>query len=173
MNNRKIPITRVNKWFDSTDFKLEIEMGREFIEGDLNQVVILYQVDREASETDALYGEANQSEIRYKTPVELKIVGRIMEPDNKVYNTETGSLRHLQDGQLVFGIYQSQLEELKIDITYGDYIGYAVTETEMRFYSVVNNGAKAYDNAHTIMGYRSAYRTITCAPIDDSEFSGL
>ena len=171
-NKNKIPITRNNRFYSSEDFALDIEMGEEMI-SDTNQVVVLYQVDRGATETDALYGEANQSEIRYKTPVEIKCVARIMPPENKTYNSDGGSMRVLNDGQLVFGVYQSHLKELNIDLNYGDYISYAVSETEMRFYSIVNDSAKSYDNAHTIMGYKSAFRTITCAPIDDTEFSAL
>jgi hypothetical protein len=170
--NKKIPITRNNKWMSKEDFDLEVQYGREFVESDLNQTVVLYRVDREASQTDALYGEANKSEIRYKTPVELKVIGRIMEPENKTYN-DNGSLNYLQPGQFVFGVYQAQLDELQCEIIYGDYVGYAVTETEMVFYSVVNPGQVNYDNQHTIFGYLPAFRTITCAPLQDDEFNGI
>ena len=170
---KKIPITRSNKWLDSVDYQLEIQYGREFIESDLNQTVVLYRVDREASQTDALYGEANKSEIRYKTPVELKVIGRIMEPENKSYNSDSGSLNYLQPGQFIFGLYQAQLDELQCEIIYGDYIGYAVTETEMVYYSVVNAGQINYDNQHTIFGYLPAFRTITCAPVLEDEFNGI
>ena len=39
--NRKIPITRVNKFFSQDDFDLEKEFGREWLEGDINIKVIL------------------------------------------------------------------------------------------------------------------------------------
>jgi hypothetical protein len=46
-------------------------MGREAIEGDGNFTVILYQVDRELTEYDSVYGEASKDGIRYSPPVEL------------------------------------------------------------------------------------------------------
>jgi hypothetical protein len=173
MNNKKItPITRINKFFSEEDYFLEISMGREAIEGDGNFTVILYKVDRQMSQFDNLYGEAVKDGIRYYPPVELKVVPILDQAENKTYNSD-GMARYIQDGKLTFGIYQAQLEEQNIDIGYGDYIGYPVTETEIRYFSVVNDGVKNFDNNHTIMGYKGAFRTVICAPVDGSEFRGL
>jgi hypothetical protein len=173
MNNNKItPITRINKFFSEEDFNLEISMGREAIEGDGNFTIILYRVDRENSESDNLYGEAPKDGIKYFAPVELKVIPIMAEPENKAYNGN-GSLRYLQDGRFTFGIYDAQLNEAETQISYGDYIGYPVTETDIRYFSVVNDGVKNYDNKHTIMGYKGAFRTVICAPVDASEFRGV
>lgn len=169
---RRIPINRNNKFFSMEDFNLEISMGREAIEGDGNFVVILYRVDREMTESDDLYGEAVKDGIRFFPPVELRVVPILNEAENKAYNTGAGSLRYLDDGQLTFGIYEAQLAELDVELSYGDYIGYPVTETEVRFFSVVNDGIKNYDNTHTIMGYKGAFRTVKCATVDENEFRG-
>lgn len=173
MSNRRIPINRVNKFFSQEDFDLEISFGREAIEGDGNFVVILYRVDREMTESDDLYGEAVKDGIRFFPPVELRVIPILAEAENKAYNSGSGSMRYLQDGQLTFGIYDAQLAELDIELSYGDYIGYPVSETEVRYFSVVNDGVKNYDNSHTIMGYKGAFRTVLCAPVDESEFRGL
>lgn len=173
MKNSKItPITRINKFFSEEDFLLEINMGREAIEGDGNFTVILYRVNREMTEFDDLYGEGTKDGIRFYPPIELKVIPILAEPENKSYNND-GSARYLQDGPLTFGIYQSQLKEEDIDINYGDYIGYPITETEIRYFSVSNDGKKNFDNAHTIMGFKGAFRSITCAPVDANEFRGL
>ena len=170
---RKIPINRINKFFSNEDFNLDISMGREAIEGDGNFVVILYRVDRENTSSDDLYGEATKDSIKFFPPVELKVAPILEEAENKVYNSGSGGLRYLQDGNLSFGIYESQLAELDVQLSYGDYVGYAVSETEVRYFSVTNDGVKNYDNKHTIMGYKGAYRTVKCAPVDEQEFRGL
>ena len=170
---RKIPITRVNKFFSDREFELELGFGREAIEGDGNFTVILYRVDRINTASDNVYGEAAMDEIKYLPPIELKVVPIMNEPENKAYNSGAGSLRYLQDGQFTFGIYESQLTHLDVDISFGDYIGYPVTESEVRFFSVANDGRKNYDNKHTILGYKGAFRTVVCAPVDDNEFRGL
>lgn len=170
---RKIPITRNNKFFGFEDFRLETEMGREAIEGDGNFVVILYRVDKENTQSDSIYNEAETDGIAFFPPVELRVIPTLAEASNKAYNQSSGSLRYLEDGQLSFGIYEDQLTELETDVSYGDYIGYAVTETDVRYYVVVNDGRKNYDNKHTIMGYKGAFRTVLCAPADPNEFRAL
>jgi hypothetical protein len=173
MSNKRIPINRVNKFFSEEDFELEISFGREAIEGDGNFVVVLYRVDRDMTSSDDIYGEARKDEIRFYAPVELRVIPILSEPENKAYNSSSGSLRYLQDGQLTFGIYDAQLNDLDVTLNYGDYIAYAVTEQEIRYYTVVNDGVKNYDNKHTIMGYKGAFRTVTCAPTDENEFRGF
>lgn len=173
MANKKItPITRSNKFFSGEDFDLEISMGREAIEGDGNFTLILYRVDREMTESDSLYNEASKDGIRFFPPVEIKVLPLLAESVNSSYN-KNGTLRFIQDGQLLFGIYDSQLSELDTTISYGDYIGYPISETEIRYFSVVNDGVKNYDNKHVLMGYKAATRTILCAPVDASEFRGV
>lgn len=173
MPNKRIPINRVNKFFSEEDFILEQQMGREAIEGDGNFVVVLYRVDRDMTSSDDIYGEARKDEIRFFPPVELRVIPILGEPENKAYNSGAGSVRYLQDGQLTFGIYDAQLNDLDTELSYGDYIGYAVTEQEVRYFTVVNDGVKNYDNKHTIMGYKGAFRTVTCAPVDENEFRGF
>jgi len=173
MSKNRIPINRINKFFSNEDFDLEISMGRESLEGDGNFVVILYRVDRENTASDDLYGEAAKDDIKFFPPVELRVIPTLEEAENMVYNSNSSSLRYIQDGNLFFGIYESQLAELDVQLSYGDYIGYPVSETEVRFFSVVNDGVKNYDNKHTIMGYKGAYRTVKCSSVDENEFRGL
>ncbi len=173
MKNSKItPITRINKFFSEEDFILEVNMGREAIEGDGNFTIVLYRVDRQNSEFDNLYGESTKDGIRFFPPVELKVIPILAEPENKSYNPN-GTARYLQDGQFTFGIYVAQLNEEEVDISFGDYIGYAVTEKDIRYYNVVNDGKKNFDNKHTIMGYKGAFRTIVCAATDSGEFRAI
>lgn len=168
---RKVPIKRINKFFSGRDFDLEIQMGREAMEGDGNFTVILYRVDRETSQVDDIYGEANANELNYLPPVEIYIIPIISSPENKTYSD--GHLRRLEDGNLKFIVYSKHLKELNVDILVGDYIGYPIDETEMVYFSVSNAGEKNYDNAHTIMGYKGAYRVIECTFANEDEFNGM
>ena len=170
---RRIPINRNNKFFSEEEYNLEIEMGREAIEGDGNFVVILYRVDRENTESDDVYEEAVKDGIAFFPPVELRVIPMIDEAENSSYNPGAGSLRYLEDGNLTFGIYEAQLAELDVELNYGDYIGYPVSETEVRFFSVSNDGVKNWDNKHTIMGYKGTFRTVQCTPVSEDEFRGL
>lgn len=172
MTNRRIPITRINKFYSDNDFDLDVEMGREAIEEDNNFTVVLFRVDRQNTLFDDVYGETTEDGVRFKTPIELKVIPTIEEAANTSYNSN-GSQRNLEDGNLSFEIFQKQLDDLGIEITYGDYVGYSISEDVMRYYSVSNDGVKNYNNANTIMGYKSAYRKVTCTPTNKDEFRGL
>ena len=171
MSNKKIPIKRINKFFSEEDFQLEIEMGREAIEGDGNFTVILYRVDRESTQTDDIYNEASAKDINFYPPVELYVIPIIEAPENKTYNDS--SMRYLEDGNFTFEIYSQQLKELDLDVSLGDYIGYPIDETEIIYFSVTNAGEKNYNNKHTIMGYKGAFRTIECTIANEDEFNGI
>lgn len=171
-NKPRIPINRIKKWYSDMEFDLDIQMGREAIEEDNNLTVVLFRVDRNTTNYDDLYGEAKKDGVRYKTPIELQVMLTIEESSNEAYNSN-GTQRNLEGGNLSFGIYQEQLMEKGVDIAYGDYIGYAINETEMRYFTVVNEGLKNYDTKHTIMGYKSGFRSIVCTPANPDEFKGL
>ena len=149
-SNKKVPIERLNKFFSQDDFDLEIDFGREWLEGDINIKVILYRVDRE-----------NTTIVSFNMAT----------PANKSYNTD-GSMRYLEYGTLTLGVYQEQLDDLGVDINYGDFIGYPESETNIKYFTVSNNGKIFSDNAHTIGGFKGLYRTITCVPTDLDEFNG-
>jgi|TARA_R110000868_G_scaffold111993_1_gene301920 hypothetical protein len=169
--NKQIPINRSNKFFSGDDFDLEIDFGREWLEGDINIKVILFQVDRQNSLTDSLYGEAEKDGITFKPPVEISVNFKMDEPTNKAYNSD-GSMRYKEHGNVTFGVYQKHLKELEVDITYGDYIGYQEDETKIKYFTVANDGKVNSDNKHTINGYKGFYRTVVCVPTSEDEFNG-
>jgi hypothetical protein len=171
MSNRKIPITRLEKFFGSEDFGLEQNMGREWLEGDMNFTLVLYRVDRQKTKTDDVYGETEEDGIKFLPPVEFRGYVTIELPDNQNY--ANSNLSQMEPGNLKVGVYQDSLDELQIDIEYGDYIGYYETVDRVRYYSVVNDGRVVSDNKHTYGGFKPFYRSIIGAPVNDGEFRGI
>lgn len=167
----KLPITRLSKFFSKDDFDLHMELGQEYLHGDLNMKLVLYRVDRTKSKKDDLYSEAGKDEVVYFPPVEFNGLVRVEEPTNKAYNS--GLARYLEPGNINVSVYIAHLEELGIDINYGDYIGYPESEGRIRYYTVVNNGKVVADNKHSHFGFRPSYRTIVCAPTQENEFRGI
>ena len=171
MSGRKIPITRLEKFFGAEDFDLDIAMGREWLEGDMNFRLVLYRVDRQKTKTDDVYGETVEDGIKFHPPVEFKGYVQVEQPENQDYGQSRMS--QMEPGNLKVGVYQESLDELGIDIDYGDYIGYYETESRVRYYTVVNDGRVVSDNRHTYGGYKSFYRSIVASPVNDNEFRGL
>lgn len=171
MSNRKIPITRLEKFFGSEDFALEQSMGREWLEGDMNFTLVLYRVDRQKTKTDDVYGETEEDGIKFLPPVEFRGYVTIEQSENQDY--ANSRMSQMEPGNLKVSVYQKTLDELNIDISYGDYIGYYETEKRVRYYSVVNDGRVVSDNKHTYGGFKPFYRSIVAAPVNDGEFKGL
>jgi hypothetical protein len=171
MSDKRIPITRVNKFFGDEDFRLHESLGMEYLSGNLNFTLVLFRVDRSKSNVDDVYGEAAEEEIRFFPPVEFKGLVNISAPTNDSY--AGGLMRYMESGNLTISVYIKELEQLGVDITYGDYIGYPEREDFIRYFTVVNDGKVVSDNAHTILGYKSFYRTIVCTPTSTNEFNGI
>jgi hypothetical protein len=172
MAKKKFPISRMNKFYDETDFSLENEMAREYIEGDLNIVVVLFQVDKIESEKtgDDVYGEVDGDKIKFKAPKELNV--RItLEPSVPNTSYAGGHVQYSDYGNLSFTVFMDHLKELDVDISYGDYIGYPDREDNIKYFTVSDDGRVNSDNTHTRLGYKSYYRSITCVTADLDEFN--
>lgn len=167
----KLPITRLNKFFSQDDFDINVQMGQEYLHGDLNMKLVLYQVDRSKTDTDDVYMEVGKDEIKFFPPVEFNGLVRIEEPKNSSY--KNGVVRYSEPGNLTISVYIKHLEELNIDIRYGDFIGYSDTEDKIRYYTVTNDGKVTSDNKHKMFGFKPHYRTITCVPAQENEFRGV
>ena len=171
MTQKRVPITRLNKFFSEEDFNLEIEMGMEWQMGDMNFTVVLYRVDRQRTNNDDVYGEALTEGIQFLAPVELKGLVKIEAPTNSDYGTS--KLSQIEPGNMTFSVYQSHLDQLAVEISLGDYLGYYESEDKVRYYSVVNDGRITSDLKHTYGGYKKYYRTIIAAPVTNDEFNGI
>ena len=90
--NNKLPITRMSKFLSQDDFDLNIQMGQEYLHGDLGLKLVLYRVDRQKTENDDVYAEVGTDEIKYFPPVEFYGLVKIEEPKNATY--KTGLLRY-------------------------------------------------------------------------------
>ena len=166
-----VPITRLGKFFGGEDYTLDVGMGQEWLEGDMNFTVVLYRIDRYKTKTDDVYGEVLEDGIQFLAPIELKGYVQVLAPTNKFLGSSR--VEQLEPGNMKFSIYQKQLDDLGVEIFMGDYLGYYETESKVRYYTVSDDGKVVSDNKHTYGGYKSFYRTITATYVSDNEFRGL
>ena len=147
---KRVPISRLGKFFGSEDFDLDINMGEEWLVGDLNFTCILYRIDRNKNKVDDVYGEALSDGIKFLPPAQFNAYVQVMAPENK--NLGTSKIEQFEPGNIKISVYQKTLDDLVIDISYGDYIGYYETESKVRYYTVNNDGRVVSDNKHTYAG---------------------
>lgn len=170
---KRVPINRNNLFFSEASYQFELSLGKNYLEQDVNQTVVLFEVDLEKTNLNNTYHESKKDGIVFKTPKELHVLYEIQAPTLQAYNTTKNVGSYIKSGQLTFGIYQETLDELEAEIKVGDYIGVLVNPTHMEYFTVVNDGRNNYDNQHTMYGYKSLWRDIVAAPVDENEFKGI
>lgn len=168
----KIPVTRLNKYYTDDDFRMDLESARDIIEGDGNNMVILYRIDHVNTNSDDIYGESNINEVRYLPPVELKVIVTVDPADIKTYNNN-GTLRNETYGNLSFIVIEQQLIEKQVNISYGDIIGYSDRENNLKYFSVSNPNYINTSTEQLFLGYRPYAREVVCVTINDDEFNGV
>lgn len=169
-NVRRVPINRNSLFYDAEMFDLEREIGKDYIEQDMGQTIILYQVDADKTETDAVYGETDPNSVVYKTPVEIPCVYKIEEPELKSYDKTKQLGTYMKTGKITIGVYPETLQELNVEAKKGDYIMVQVTPEHSEYFvlNAINNG---YANAHSLWGVTRLWITWEGYSVDSSEFS--
>lgn len=170
-NIKRVPVNRNNLFYSDESFDFDVEIGKNYIEQDMNQTAVLYQVDVAANNINSTYGETSSNNIQFKTPVEFHCVYKIEEPELKSYDKTKNIGTYMKTGKLTIGVYEATLIELGIDIKKGDYIGIQINPGHMEFFSVTNEGKNNYSNAKTMFGRIPFFREINCFPVDASEFT--
>lgn len=160
-------------FFSKSDFDFEMELMRDYLEQDMNQTVVLFEVDLPKTNVNDLYHEASKKDIRFKSPIELTVRYEIKDSEMKSYDKTTNKGVYAKPGNLEFTILNSTLEEVGRDIKRGDYIGVQITSDEMLYFTVFDDGkVSSYANSHTLYGVKPYYREIKCNYVDPSEFEG-
>jgi len=169
MKNKSI--NRLNKFFDDKDYQLEVELGREFLEGDSNVFIILHKVDKQKTKVDDLYGETEEDGIVIEKSIKIPGFVNILNSDNQ--DLVNSSMTQKEPGNMEFSVYIKTLEELKINFDYGDYIEYIENDGVSRYYSVVDDGRVITDSELSYHGYKPFFRKIIASPTSNNEFKGI
>lgn len=171
-NNYRTPITRNNLFYSPSDFDLETDIVMGYMEEDLNQTVVVYQVDREKTGMNAVYQESTGN-VKYKSPKEIPCIYEIKDAEIKAYDSQSNNGVYTINGGLTVHVLEKVLEKYDCDIRRGDYIGVLVDTNRMVYFSVVNDGKINTANSLYIGAHKPAYRVVTASPTTSDEFNGL
>ena len=76
--NLSTPLTVGNKFYSEDDFQYETDLMMEYLEGDLNQTIVLYAVDRIKTNLNTVYketrnnGEGSSHRLRFRACSRLR-----------------------------------------------------------------------------------------------------
>lgn len=169
---RRVPITRNGLFYDREQFQFDMDLGKEYIEGDVGQRIVLYSVDIPRTNSNDLYGEANNEQITYAPPIEIPCIYEIEAAELRSYDKQKNMANFQKGGKLKFSVYTSTLLDYGRDIKAGDMIGVQASETEMLYYTVDNDGRNNYDNGKTLFGTVPVVRDFIASPVEKSIFNG-
>ena len=151
MANNKLQLpSKTNMFYSEDDFIFETEMVEGYIEEDLNQSVVLYEIDRRKTNVNAIYKEATSGNIRYKAPKEIPCMYEIKDSEIKSFDGKSSNGVYTQDGNLVLYVLVKTLKKYNADIKRGDYIGVQIDTNRMKYFTVVNDGKVNSSNTHLI-----------------------
>jgi hypothetical protein len=171
-NPVKIPIKRNHLFYGEQDFKFEEDIFKTYLEQDINQTLIYYEVDLEKTNLDKVYSESKKNGIVFKTPIEFHCLYNIDEPETKPYDNSKNMGINIKPGKLTFEVMNITLSEHNINPKIGDYIGVVIDVDKIVFYQIESDFKVNYDNLHTLYGYKPISRSYTCSWVDPNQFDG-
>lgn len=159
-----------SRFFDKSDFNLEIEIGRDYLKQDIPASVMFYKVDYKKTKTHALYGESRASEKVVLPPIQLQV--RFTVEDSEGGYLQGGEVSRHFAGDLIFTIYEDEIREKNVDIQRGDYIGIKNGKGNTQYYEIYDADIMNVANNRTIGGLESYYKKIKCTVVDKDVFNG-
>ena len=164
-----LPVSRNKMFYSEDDFVLENDIVLEYLEGDLNQTVVVYPVDREKTQINAISQSAVNG-IRFKNPIEIPCMFEIEDSELKTFDRKTSNGVYALTGNLTVIVSVKTLEKYECEINRGDYIGVYVEEGRMVYFAVTDDGKVNTSNKNYIGAYKPGWRKITASP--QTEFNG-
>ncbi len=171
-NNHRLPVNRNNLFYSEDDFELETDIVMGYMEEDLNQTVVVYEVDRVKTNVDDIYKDA-VDKIRFEMPHEIPCMYEIKDSELKSYDTKSQNGVYAISGNLTVYTMPKILEKYGCDIKRGDYLGVLADNNRMAYFVVTDDGKINYSNQSHVGAYRPAYRIIQATPVTDEEFKGI
>ena len=170
-NNGNItPVNRNNLFYSEEDFSFETDLVEGYLEEDLNQTVVVYEVDRKRTNVNEIYKEAKKDTIRFKPPKEVPCMFEIEDAQLNAFDSKSNTGAYQVSGNLKLYVMPKTLEKFKCDITRGDYVAIQIDTNRMSYFTVTDDGKVNNTNKNVIGAYKVGWRTISAAPAQ--EFKG-
>lgn len=170
-NGNIMPINRNNLFYSAEDFEFETDLIDGYLEEDLNQTVVVYEVDRKRTNVNDIYKEAKKDTIRFLPPNEIPCLFEIQDAQLNAFDSKSNTGTYQVSGNLTVYVTTKILEKYKCDIKRGDYLAIQIDEHRMSYFTVTDDGKVNTANKLMVGGYKPSYwRIINAAPAQ--EFRG-
>ena len=156
---------RMGLFMNDNSFDLDVMYGRNFLQTDNAQEIILHKINIIETKTHNLYGQAKAKDKKFMSPVHISVMVTIGDSSQEYYGNNQGGIVRDDTGNITFGVYLKELEEKKVEIDRGDIIEYNISGEKNRFYEIENANNITDETSKTIGGFKNYWKKITGVPV--------
>ena len=151
----------------NNSFELDVMYGRNYLQTDNAQEVILHKINIIETKSHNLYGQTKARDKKFMTPVRLSVMVSVDASKQEFYGGNQGGIVRDDTGNLSFGIYLKELEEKQVDVDRGDIIEYNMSGEKNRYYEVENANNVTDETNKTIGGFKPYFKRVTATPVKE------
>ena len=158
---------RMGLFMTDNSFDLDIMYGRNYLQTDNNQTVIIHKINILESKSHSLYGQSKTKDKKFMTPVEINVMVTIEDGKQEYYGAGQGGISRDDSGNISFGVYLKELKEKNIEIDRGDIVEYNMSGEKNRYYEVESANNVTDETKKTIGGFKPYWKKIVGVPIKE------
>jgi hypothetical protein len=162
---------RMGLFMTDNSFDLDVMYGRNYLQTDNVQEIILHKINLIETKTNNLYGQAKTKDKKFFPPVRLKIMITLEDGKQENYGNNPGGIARDDVGNIRFGIYLKELEEKQIEIDRGDIIEYNMSGEKNRFFEVFSANNVTDETKKTIGGFKSYWKLVIGVPVKSDVYN--
>lgn len=158
---------RYGLFMTNNSFDLDVMYGRNFLQTDNAQEVIIHKINVLETKSHSLYGQAKTKDKKFMPPVRISVMVSVAEAKQNYYGDSPGGITRDDAGNISFGVYLKELEEKELEIDRGDIIEYNMSGEKNRFYEVENANNVTDETQKTIGGFKTYWKKVTGVPVKE------
>jgi len=162
---------RMGLFMTNNSFELDVMYGRNFLQTDNAQEVIIHKINIIETKSHNLYGQTKTKDKKFMSPVKISVMINIEEGKQVNYGDNPGGIARDDTGNISFGVYLKELEDKHLEIDRGDIIEYNMSGQKNRYYEVESANNVTDETSKTIGGFKSYWKRITGVPVKSDVFN--
>jgi hypothetical protein len=156
---------RYGMFMSNNSFDLDVMYGRNFIETDNAQSVIIHKINVIETKTHNLYGQSKATDKVFMPGIRISVMVNVDDGQQSYYGEGVGGIVRDDTGNIKFGVYLAELEEKKLEIQRGDIIEYNMSGEKSRYYEVENANSVVDSTSKSIGGFKPYWKLIIGTPV--------
>lgn len=146
---------------------LDIMYGRNFLQTDNAQEVLIHKINIIETKVHSLYSQAKTKDKKFFPPVRISVMVNVEEGKQEYYGGNQGGITRDDTGNISFGVYLKELAEKQIEINRGDIVEYNMSGEKSRYYEVENANSVSDETKKSIGGFKPYWKRITAVPVKE------